>query len=253
MTKTLPKNQNKITRYKFLDLFVDDFDISQINQIYKGSHITNLNLEQVVLAAEDKELKEIIVNSELIIPDGEAVVFAFNYLLKDTQNTQSARDFGVAKPRLKKLAGIELAQKLLESKNKIAIFGSTNEVINKIKKRFAKKIVFAHHGYLNVGKKDEIEKIAKQIQESKAELLLVGMGAPLQEKFINDNKKYFSEIISMGVGGSLDVFAGKAFRAPQWMIKLKLEWFFRIFQEPSRLKRIFTSVPKFFALIFFPR
>ena len=147
---------------------------------------------------------------------------------------------------VKKLAGIDLASKLLEIKEKIAVLGSKPEIIRAIKEKYGEKIVFAHHGYFS---EEEIPEIISKIKASQPELLLVGMGAPKQEKFIHKYKEDFQEIISMGVGGTLDVLAGSKKRAPELFITLDLEWFYRLIREPFRFKRIFFRVPRFIILL----
>ncbi len=231
-------------RRLFLDLPLDSFDLSQNDLIPAGAFVASLNLENVALAAENPEFKRIISSADLVLADGEAVVLAANYLSRTTKafNNQSENKL----KKIHKVAGIDLAEILLLKHDRIAILGSTTVVINKLQEKYLGKIVFSHHGFFSLG---ESEDIAKQIQASEAEVLLVGMGAPRQEKFIYDYKKYFSQIISVAVGGSLDVLAGAHSRAPQWMINSKLEWLFRIFQEPFRLKRIFWRVPRFCSLI----
>jgi N-acetylglucosaminyldiphosphoundecaprenol N-acetyl-beta-D-mannosaminyltransferase len=91
---------------------------------------------------------------------------------------------------------------------------------------------------------DNCEDIIYDIDKSGAYILFVAMGAPRQDIFIADNMNRLPCTIYMGVGGSFDVFSGKIKRAPSWMIKLGLEWLYRVFKEPWRIKRL-SSIPKF--------
>jgi|GEM_PF-3479718 len=231
-------------RILFLGLPLDFFDLSQASLIPAGAFVASLNLENVALAVENPEFKRIISSADLVLADGEAVVLAANYLSHTVTNSDNQPQNKLKK--IHKVAGIDLAEILLLKHDRIAILGSTTEVIAKLQEKFAEKIVFAHHGFFALG---ESEYIARQIGASGAEILLVGMGAPAQEKFIYDYKKYFSSTTALAVGGALDVLAGAHSRAPAWMINLKLEWLFRILQEPFRLKRIFLRVPRFCSLI----
>lgn len=224
----------------FLNLFVSILDINEWHKIQPASHIVSLNLEQVILAQDDLEFREIIQSAELVIPDGASIVLALKYFFSN--------DLNLEKESFSKLAGIDLASKFIENKKKLALLGSTQEVIDTLKKKYKDQIVFAHHGYFE---EDQMDDIAKKIQESKPEVLLVAMGAPKQEKFIHKYKNLFVDFISMGVGGSLDCLSGKLSRAPRFMIDLNLEWFFRLLQEPSRIKRILVKVPRYFFLLFF--
>lgn len=228
MAKTLEKtSKNGLSRINFMGFDLDLFDFGQIDQIKAGDHIISLNAENFVIAKEDKEFERIIQSSELTIPDGSGIVLGVRLLLNQ---------------RISKVAGIDLAKKLIEKKNRIAFLGSSDEVINILKEKYRDKLVYAHNGYFATEQEDEI---AKKIQQSKPELLLVGLGAPKQEKFIHKYKKNFSNCIQMSVGGTLDVLSGKRSRAPKFFIALHLEWLYRMLMEPFRIKRIFMRVPKY--------
>lgn len=219
-------------RIAFLNLFLDDFDLDESENIEPGTNIISLNAEQVVLAQKDLDFKGIICSSGLIVPDGSGVVLAAKFLYGE---------------RLYKVAGIDLAEKLINEKNKIAILGSTQKVVDLLTEKYKNKIVFAHNGFFSEEKENEI---VEKIVESKAELLLVGMGAPKQEKFIYKHRKKLEKTISMGIGGALDVFAGVKKRAPKLFISLHLEWLYRLIAEPFRIKRIFLKLPSYLFLIF---
>ena len=84
------------------------------------------------------------------------------------------------------------------------------------------------------------------INKSGAELLFVAFGAPKQELWLARNTANLSRIkIAMGVGGAFDFIAGEKYRAPIWLRKIGMEWFFRLIQEPKRWKRIYNAVIKF--------
>ena len=71
------------------------------------------------------------------------------------------------------------------------------------------------------------------------------MGSPRQEKFIYSAKKVLNPALMIGIGGSLDVWSGALKRAPKIWQKLGLEWLYRTIKQPSRLKRIFPTLPLF--------
>ena len=92
--------------------------------------------------------------------------------------------------------------------------------------------------------------IANQIKESGADIVLVCLGAPKQEKWIYKYKDVVGAKIIMGAGGSLDVLAGTVERAPEKWQKLGLEWAYRLKKEPKRIMRM-TALPKFgFTVLF---
>jgi len=70
--------------------------------------------------------------------------------------------------------------------------------------------------------------VVAAIRAARADVLFVGMGSPKQERFLSRNLDRLNVKIGMGVGGTLDVWAGAARRAPDWMIRANLEWLYRI-------------------------
>jgi exopolysaccharide biosynthesis WecB/TagA/CpsF family protein len=84
-------------------------------------------------------------------------------------------------------------------------------------------------------KKDEIELIIKTINDTKPDILAVGLGAPKQEKFIFKYKEKLRVPVSMAIGATIDFEAGNIKRAPIWMQKTGLEWFYRLCKEPKRM------------------
>jgi len=219
-------------RRQFFNLYIDSFTKEeQIGSIPEGSHIVTLNMEQVVLAQKDEIFAQIIREAELIIADSAAIELTAKFIY-------GYRD-------IKKLAGIDLAQLLINRFSRIAILGARVEVIGILQKKLGHKLVFAHHGYFSEEEKDLTEKIISL----QPELLLVALGSPRQEKFIYQSKKFLPKTISIGVGGSFDIWSGSLKRAPKWMISLHLEWLFRIFQEPNRIKRFLYNLNGYFLLL----
>ena len=97
-------------------------------------------------------------------------------------------------------------------------------------------------------KPEEEADIVSDINSSGADIVFVCLGAPLQEKWIDRHKNELNARVAMGIGGSLDVFAGKAERAPEFFCKTGLEWFYRLCKEPQRAGRM-TALPKFGATV----
>lgn len=223
-------------RHSFFNLYIDDFDLDHLSEIKPGFHIANLNLDQVILAQKDPEFLKIINSADLIIPDGAIIPLSFKFFMPKSGS----------KPSLKKCAGIDLAHELIQKSKRLALIGSTQEVIDKLKIKFADSLVFAQNGFFHLDQKDEI---FKQLVLAKPDLLLVAMGAPLQEKLIAELVSELPSTIKMGVGGAFDVWAGKHQRAPRWMIFLSLEWLFRIIQEPYRLKVFFFNMCSYALLL----
>jgi len=91
-----------------------------------------------------------------------------------------------------------------------------------------------HHGYCPA---DELPTLLECIRLAQADVLLVGMGAPRQERWIQAHAAATGATVVMGVGGLFDYYAGNIPRAPLWMRHSGLEWLFRLLQEPRRLAR----------------
>ena len=86
--------------------------------------------------------------------------------------------------------------------------------------------------------------IIEKIRDATPDMLLVCLGAPKQERFMHDHRAELNVRLMIGLGGSLDGFAGTVRRAPKWMIRLQLEWLYRLLREPSRIGRM-MRLPKF--------
>ncbi len=111
------------------------------------------------------------------------------------------------------------------------------------------KLVGVHHGYFQKTGEENLEIIDK-INRAQPHILIVAFGMPLQEQWLKENAHRLNANILMPGGGVLDYAAGKLGKAPAWMLKLHLEWLFRIWEEPRRLfLRYFIELPQFFISI----
>jgi len=130
-------------------------------------------------------------------------------------------------------------------KYKIFLYGAEEEVVKKAKKCLEQKYSnIKIVGYLN-GYVNDLDKIIKTINKSKADILFVALGSPKQERWIIQNKEKIDAYVLQGVGGSFDVISGNIKRAPIWMQKYGLEWLYRTIKQPERFKRIFPTLPLF--------
>jgi N-acetylglucosaminyldiphosphoundecaprenol N-acetyl-beta-D-mannosaminyltransferase len=133
------------------------------------------------------------------------------------------------------------------------LLGATKAVIGRsvqtLRRLYPKiNIVGFYHGYFALDKDNEI---VQMINSVCTDVLVVGMGSPRQELWVDKNKASLKAKVIICVGGVLDVLAGKTRRAPLWMQKAGLEWFWRVQQEPKRLwKRYLIDDIKIFFLIF---
>jgi N-acetylglucosaminyldiphosphoundecaprenol N-acetyl-beta-D-mannosaminyltransferase len=105
-----------------------------------------------------------------------------------------------------------------------------------------------HHGYLADDASDAA--VVARINEAKPDLLLVGMGNPLQEKWIHRHLPALCVSVCMGVGGLFDFWAGNVSRSPRWLRRLGHEWLWRLLQEPRRMaRRYLVGNPLFLARV----
>lgn len=199
------------------------------------------NSEIIMMAYKDAEFAGILNKSELLTADGIGVVYASRILKK---------------PISERAAGYDIAQKLLvrlnEDKRKLFLFGGKPGVGEKAAENISAQfpdidIVGTRNGYF---KPEEEAEIIDIINNSGAEVVFVCIGAPAQEKFIDRNREKLKAKVAMGIGGSLDVFAGVADRAPEFWRKTGLEWFYRLIKEPKRFVRM-LALPKFGVTVIF--
>ncbi|HEY0820069.1 MAG TPA: WecB/TagA/CpsF family glycosyltransferase [Rhizobacter sp.] len=131
---------------------------------------------------------------------------------------------------------------------RIFLFGARPEVVREasrtVERRFGHEVVGAMSGY---GVEDEL--VCERIRTARPDVVLVALGNPLQERWILDHAKVLPPALYVGVGALFDFLAERAVRAPVWVRKLRLEWLFRLTQEPKRLwKRYTVDAFRFFRI-----
>lgn len=230
---------NPSRKIKLFNIHIDAITIHETLQMAeqaieekKQIHHTVVNAGKIVQMQIDKELEKSVVEADIINADGQAVVWAANFL-------------GQKLPE--RVSGIDLMEKLVkkshENKYKCFFFGAKEEVVTELvdiyKKQYSDEIIADYrNGYFE---KNQEEEIANQIAASRANMLFVAITSPKKEIFLNTYKKQLQNInFIMGVGGSFDVIVGKIKRAPIWMQNIGLEWLFRFLQEPIRMWKRYT-------------
>lgn len=197
----------------------------------KGQHMVfTPNPEIIMEAQQDNELMRILKKADLVVADGIGVVIA-SRILKVKRLPERVGGFDLMQQVLGKIKNKDVKVYFLGSKPGVAEQAAQN-----MRKKYPGiKIVGTRDGYFT--KADE-QKIIDEIKELEVDLLMAGLGAPRQEKWIDENIKELGIKVGVGVGGSLDVMAGTVKRAPEIYQKLGLEWFYRLITNPKRAKRM---------------
>ena len=191
------------------------------------------NAEMAYEALHDIKFREVPNAASLVLPDGAGVVLGAK-LLKT--------------PLKEKVAGIEFAQNLLpileETGSRLFLLGSKPGIAELAAEKMLEKhpklcVCGTMDGYF----KDEAEAV-RRINEAQADVVYVCLGAPKQEYFMHKHACELNVKLMIGLGGTLDGIAGTVKRAPRWMIRLQLEWLYRLIKEPRRIGRM-MRLPKF--------
>ena len=191
-----------------------------------GHYVVTPNPEIVWLARRRADLAEAVNGADLVIPDGIGVIYA-------------ARILGTPLPE--RVPGIELAQALLqhaaERDHPVYLLGAKPGVAE----RASENLRRAYPGLRVVGFGDgyftEDGPVLKSIRDSGARLVLVCLGFPRQELWMAAHRDEVDDALMLGVGGSMDVFAGDVERAPEAWCRAGLEWLYRLLKQPSRIRR----------------
>lgn len=268
--KILKAQADSITRKEALEK-IRDFLYSE-----KGHHLITLNSEMIVCAQKDAEFLGIINGADLVVADGMGVLSAASFLgrktgkfIPDFMNIiLIGFYFSVMPERIKnilpeKISGVDLIHDICGSGfmkgKRIYLVGAQEGIAEKTKEILEKKylgiqIVGAQEGIGRNSKQEENEKLIERINLQQPDLLFIAFGAPKQEKWIHKNlKKMPSVKLAIGVGGSFDIISGKIKRAPKFMQTHGLEWLWRLFSQPQRIKRTYNAALRFSWLIFWDK
>ena len=238
---------SEIKKLEILGVPVDMVNMAQaaerLEELMKSegcSLIVTPNSEIVVNAGQDSELMEIIRSADLVIPDGIGLVYASKLLGSPLKERVTGIDF------------LNWVLYFLEREGKsIYLLGSrpgserapgvAEMAAIKMKEAFPGLKIAVPTTGISVRKRS---KKFDDINESGADFLCVALGSPKQEKFMAQHREGLKVKAAIGVGGSLDVWAGEVKRAPEFYRKHGLEWLYRLVQQPSRYKRM-AALPRF--------
>jgi N-acetylglucosaminyldiphosphoundecaprenol N-acetyl-beta-D-mannosaminyltransferase len=192
-----------------------------------------VNVDKLVKASRDPELRRIINDCALVNVDGVPVVWASRLLGKGLKE---------------RVAGIDLFEALMKRSSELGwrvfLLGAKEEVVSAVKAIYERKypglrLAGYRNGYWTA---EEETDVVEQIRASRPDILFVAISSPKKEQFLARYQAEMKVPFAMGVGGTFDVACGQVKRAPMWMQKSGLEWFYRFLQEPRRMfKRYFVD------------
>jgi N-acetylglucosaminyldiphosphoundecaprenol N-acetyl-beta-D-mannosaminyltransferase len=198
-------------------------------------YVVTANVDFLVQAHRDVELRRILLEADLVLCDGTPVLWASRWL-------------GNALPE--RVAGSDLAPALIraaaEKGHRLFFLGAASGVAAeaelKLKQQYPNLNIVGTYAppFSQLLEMDHAE-IVRRVREAKPDILLVSFGCPKQEKWIAMHHRSLGVPVAIGVGATLDFLAGRVKRAPAWMRRTGTEWFYRLLQEPQRLYRRYAS------------
>lgn len=216
-------------------------------------HLATVNPEFVMQAKNNKKFAKVLEDSEVTVADGWGIVWAAR-ILKSR--------------KIDRITGVDIVNEILKwsqeqysdtgKKTKIFLLGAREGVAEQAAKAMTKKYPDVNVGWYEGARHVVSEKRAEmgltlaKINGFEPDFLLVAYGSPWQDIWIEENREYLRARVAMGVGGTLDEWAGKSKPGPAWMDKVGLKWLWRLMTEPWRFARQ-KSIWKFAILVWWEK
>ena len=241
---------NRTMKISVLGIGFDDITLEQsvleavriIREEDEKAYIVTPNPEIVWMAQRDDSLREALDGARVVLPDGIGIIIGAKLLGTPLQSGR--------------VPGIDFAAALFTS---MSHFGGSIYLLGAkpgVAELAGEKLATMYPGLVIAGALDgyfkDSDEVVGKINEAKPDVLLVCLGSPKQERFMHDNLNSLHVKLCAGLGGSLDVFAGNVRRAPVFFRRLGLEWLYRLFKEPRRIKRM-IKLPLFIVAVVFLR
>jgi N-acetylglucosaminyldiphosphoundecaprenol N-acetyl-beta-D-mannosaminyltransferase len=212
---------------RFDALTMDEALRRSMELIKVGGYVVTPNAEIAYACYRDPKHLEAVNGAGLVVPDGVGILKGARILKR---------------PLKERVPGVELGEHLLEhlAAKDLSLYilggkpGVAERAASRLKEKYPALIIAGvSDGYFS----NDSEAVEK-INLSGADVCFVCMGAPKQEYFMRDNAGRLKPKLLLGLGGSVDVYAGDVVRAPKLFIRLGLEWFYRLLKQPARIGRI---------------
>lgn len=231
-------------KVKILNVEIQNLSEQELLQQMKQGVLITPNVDQIVKLQKDREFYEIVKKAEWVVCDSKILLLCSKLLRSPLREAIPGSGF---------FPHFYMYHKDDED-CKIFLLGAMEGVAKKamenINRKVGREIVVGAYSpsYGFEKKQEENEDIYKMINESGANVVLVGVGCPKQEKWIDTHKAQMPGVeLWMALGATIDFEAGNVKRAPGWVQKIAMEWFYRFLMEPRRMfKRYFVDDPKFF-------
>ena len=209
--------------------------IMRINQAIKLNqrvYIACVNSHAIVMSLKDPECANALNSADILLPDGVGIILASKLLGGAIKKRISGPDVFLEFTRRINTAG----------GCRYFFYGSTDDVLEKIREKLAREFPNIEvAGTCSPPFREitvaENNKVIEIINKAHSDILWVGMTAPKQEKWIARNLEDLNVSVAVAVGAGFDFYAGRINRAPLWMQRVGLEWFWRLVKEPKRLWR----------------
>jgi N-acetylglucosaminyldiphosphoundecaprenol N-acetyl-beta-D-mannosaminyltransferase len=191
--------------------------------------VATANLDFLAQASSNPELRGALATADLVTADGQPVVW-----LSRMQG----------EPVTGRVAGSDLVMPLARAAGaqgaRVYLLGGTPAILEAVEQRFAElapglRVVGTYSGMVDMGDELKLERIVRNVRDSRADLLLVALGCPKQDLFLERYGARTGARLGIGVGATLEFVAGTKRRAPRWVQALALEWLDRLLREPRRL------------------
>ncbi|MBO5565158.1 MAG: WecB/TagA/CpsF family glycosyltransferase [Lachnospiraceae bacterium] len=213
--------------------------VRRLREDLAGRYITFCNVHTTVMAIEDAEYMQIQNDAAFCFPDGMPIVW---------------RQRRHGHPYAERISGPDFMSEIFtltaDASLRHFFYGSKEETLEALRKKLSERfpsLVIAGMiapPFREETPEEEAEDI-RRIKEARPDIIWVGLGAPKQEIWMAKHKDIFSGVM-IGVGAGFDFHAGMVKRAPSWMQRVGLEWFYRLMQDPKRLfSRYFVTNTKF--------
>lgn len=229
---------------RFLNIDIKDVTEQELLQELKQGVLITPNVDQMVKLQKDKEFYDIVRKAEWVVCDSKILLLCSKLLKNSLREAIPGSSFFTS----------YYIYHRDDENCKIFLLGAMEGVAVKamenINRKIGRQIVVGAYSpsYGFEKKPDENARIYQMINESEANVVLVGVGCPKQEKWIDAHKDKMPDVdIWMALGATIDFEAGNVKRAPKWIQACAMEWFYRFLMEPRRMfRRYFVDDVKFF-------